>query len=138
MGTWFDAERKGKCSNCRKAVAVGDEMYAKSKGVYLCSDCGTLAEATAPETGAQEKSCLYFLEKLPEEAVNGPLAQGMLYLARQLDQNDVSPREVTNYTKEIRLNMMQLRDLFPPDEGDDDTDIVRQRRERRMREMGGM
>jgi hypothetical protein len=49
----------------------------------------------------------------------------------------VGPRDVSNYTKEIRVNMLTLRDLYPPDEDDDATDLARKQRERRNREQNG-
>lgn len=139
MGTWFDASKVSKCGHCKRAVAIGDQLYAKSKGVYLCFACGTTADATQgmAVAGGIEEATILDLEGFPEEARRTSMAISMLYLARQLDQGDVSPREVTLYTKEIRLLFMQLRDLYPPVESDDDTDTAKQQRERRMREQGG-
>lgn len=137
MGTWFEAKRNGKCAHCKKTVHEGDEMYAKRAGVFLCADCGTVAEATAPEVGEQEQAVLTDLDKLPMEASATQFAAGCIYMARQLDAGDVAPREVTNYMKEIRLNMLTLKDLYQVEDDDDETDIARQKAERRRREAGG-
>jgi hypothetical protein len=60
-------------------------------------------------------------------------------MARQLDAGDVAPREVTQYTKEIRLNLLQLHELYPPAEDGDDTEERRAKlQERRRREQGGI
>lgn len=140
MGSWFDASRESKCKHCGKAVKVGDQLFAKSKGVYLCFGCGTAAEATSglAVTGGIEEATIRDLGTFPEEARETTMAVSMLYLARQLDQMDVSPREVTLYTKELRLLFMQLRELYPEQTEDDATDVASRRRERRMREQGGI
>jgi hypothetical protein len=139
VGSWFYAKKDGKCTNCKTPVLAGDQMYAKSRGVYLCPDCGGIAQATEGmvSTGGIEEATLSDLQTFPEEARKTSMAVSMLYLARQLDGNDVSPREVTLYTKEIRLLFMQLRDLYPVTDGEDETDTAQKARERRMRESGG-
>jgi hypothetical protein len=137
MGTWFPAKRDSKCSHCPNRIAKGDDIYAKSTGIYLCQGCGLLAENAPQVTGDVETSVLTELGKLPPEAGEGALAQSMLYLARQLDQGDVGPREVPNYTKEIRIGLMSLHDMFPASDDDDETDAARSKRERRAREAGG-
>lgn len=141
MGTWFEATRDGKCSHCKRPnLLAGTQIYARSKGVYLCTECGSAAQATEGMViaGGIEEATLSDLNSFPEEARAHHMAVSMLYLARQLDQRDVSPREVTLYTKELRLLYMQLRDLFPEKTEDDATDVASQRRERRMREQGGI
>ena len=46
---------------------------------------------------------------------------------------------MTQYTKEIRLNLLQIRDLYPPDEDGDDTQARQEKlQERRRREQGGI
>jgi hypothetical protein len=138
VGRWFEAKRDGKCKNCKKPVAKGDEMYAKSAGVYLCGECGLVAENTGPDLGPVEQAVEDDLATFPAEARRSAIAQSMLYMARQLDANDVSPRDVTNYTKEIRLGLLTLKDMYPPAEEADETELARQKRERRMREAGGI
>ena len=140
MGSWFEAKKDGKCKHCGYEVTAGEQMYAKGKGVYLCRSCGLSAEATSGMVvaGGIEEATLRDLGNFPEEARETAMAVSMLYLARQLDMGDVSPREVTLYTKEMRLQFMQLKDLYPETPDNDDTDKARQRRERRMREQGGI
>jgi hypothetical protein len=140
VGSWFDARKDGKCTNCKTPVLAGDQMYAKSHGVYLCESCGGIAQATEGmvSSGGIEEATISDLETFPDEARKTSMAVSMLYLSRQLDQGDVSPREVTLYTKELRLLFMQLRDLYPAQGEDDETDVARGRRERRMREQGGI
>lgn len=140
MGSWFEAKKDGKCKHCGKEVTAGEQMYAKSRGVYLCAECGAAASATQGMVvaGGIEEATLRDLGGFPPEARETSMAVSMLYLARQLDMGDVSPREVTLYTKEMRLQFMQLKDLYPETQDNDDTDKARERRERRMREQGGI
>lgn len=137
-GRWFTAKRDGKCSHCKQPFTAGEDVYAKAAGVYLggLCGCGHVAENEPAETGEIETSVVKELSRLPAEAGEGSLAQAMLMLARQLDAGDVPPREVTQYTKEIRINLLSLRDEYPPDEQDDETEAARRKRERRAREGG--
>lgn len=139
MGTWFPAKRDGKCTHCGTPFAAGTEIYAKSAGVYLGRDCGCghLAESEPVIAGARETAVLNELAKLPDEAQTGMIAQNMLGMARQLDEGDVGPREVTNYTKELRINLLTLQDMFPPSDAEDETEEARRKRERRARESDG-
>jgi hypothetical protein len=137
MGRWIEARRDGKCSHCPRPIAAGDEIWVKSAGVHYCRDCGTLADNLPAQMGEIETSVMKELSKLPMEAGEGSLAQAMLMLARQLDAGDVPPREVTQYTKEIRINLLSLQDAYPPQEDDDETEAARRKRERRAREGGG-
>jgi hypothetical protein len=138
MGRWIEARRDGRCQHCGKAFAPGDQIWAKSAGVYYGAECGCglLDENSAVSAGEIEASVLADLARLPLEAGDTALAKSMLYLARQLDARDVAPREVTNYTKEIRLAFLSLKDEYPVGEENDETDEARQRRVRR-REAGG-
>lgn len=76
------------------------------------------------------------LAKLPLEAGDTILAQNMLGLAADLDAGDVPPRERPQYTKEIRINLLSLQDAYPATEDEDETELARQKRERRARESG--
>jgi hypothetical protein len=136
-GRWTEARRDGKCQHCRKPFAAGEEIWVRSAGVYYCNGCGLLDENTGASAGEIETSVMKELAKLPLEAGEGPLAQSMLMLARQLDAGDVPPREVTQYTKEIRISMLTLKDEYPATEEDDETEAARRKRERRAREGGG-
>ncbi len=137
MGRWIEAKRDGRCAHCSRPIAAGEEMWAKAAGVYYCQGCGLLDENSEAVVGAIETAVMQELAKLPLEAGQGTHAQTMLYLARQLDAGDVAPREVTNYTKEIRLNLLSLQDAFPASDDDDETEDARRKRERRAREAGG-
>jgi hypothetical protein len=137
MGTWFPAKRDGRCSHCPNPIAKGDDIYAKSAGVFLCQGCGLLAENAPRVVGDFEGAVLAELAKLPPEAAEGTYAQNMLGLARDLDAGDVPPRERPQYTKEIRLNLLALQDAYPQQDEDDETEAARRKRERRAREGGG-
>lgn len=137
MGRWAEARRDGRCQHCSKPLLAGEEIWVKAAGVAYCQGCGLLAENSESAVGAIETSVMQELARLPLEAAEGAYAQNMLYLARQLDAGDVPPREVTNYTKEIRLNLITLQDAYPASEEDDETEDARRKRERRAREAGG-
>lgn len=136
QGRWIEARRDGRCQHCKRPFLAGEEIYAKAAGVYLCHACGLLAENLPREAGEIETSVMKELARLPFEACEGTLAQQMLLLARQLDAGDVPPREVTQYTKEIRINLLSLQDAYPAQEEDDETEAARRKRERRAREGG--
>lgn len=135
---WSVASRETRCPQCHNQICIGEEIWKKSAGVTYCQLCGHDAENEPRVTGAREDAIDYFLNTLPDEARKNPLAANMLGLAQQLDDGDVSPRDVTNYTKEIRLNMMALEDKFPAHTEDDATDKARDSRERRARERDGI
>jgi hypothetical protein len=137
MGRWIEARRDGRCSHCKKPVLAGEEIWLKSAGVFYCQGCGTLDENAPGAAGAMETSVMKELAKLPFEAGEGTLAQSMLYLARQLDAGDIPPREVSQYTKELRISLLSLQDAYPASEEDDETEEARRKRERRARENGG-
>lgn len=138
-GKWTEAQRKGKCANCKTGIAEGDQIF-NARGVWLCESCGLVAENTPDNTvvGGIEEAALKDLAAFPEEAQDCAIARQILMMAHQLDMGYlVGPREVSQYTKEIRINMLTLRDLYPPDEDDDATDTARKQRERRSREQNG-
>jgi hypothetical protein len=137
MGRWVEAKRDGKCGHCPRPIAVGDEIWVKSAGVAYCQDCGLLAENVPHEVGEIEGAVMKELAKLPLEAGEGIFAQNMLYAARQLDAGDIPPREVSNYQKEMRLNLASLQDAYPGTDDEDETEEARRKRERRAREAGG-
>lgn len=139
MPKWTVATRQSRCQQCRKQVIeLGDDIWLKSAGVAYCRLCGEDAESAEHVPGMQEDALDEFLGKLPDEAKNHPLVSSWRVLARQIDDGDVPPREMTNYTKEIRLSLMQLTDLYPPTEDDDPTDQAQKARERRHREQSGI
>jgi hypothetical protein len=136
MGRWTEARRDGRCAHCPAKFAAGDEIYVKSTGVYYCQGCGLLADNVTHDVGAWEASVMKDLAKLPLEASDSLLAQNMLGLAKDLDAGDVPPRERPQYTKEIRINLLTLKDEFPAKDDEDETEEARRKRERRARESG--
>jgi len=136
VAAWINAERDGRCSNCAQRIKTGEEIYMKGKSA-LCEECGMLAVNTREACGPIESSVRSQIEKLPDEANDNPLSQMMLFLASQLDMGEVSTRDVANLTKELRMNMITLTEMFPAEEDDDETETLRKRRERRARESGG-
>jgi hypothetical protein len=139
MGSWFTAKRDGKCKHCGAPFSAGDDVYAKGAGVYLGGDCGCghVAESEPVIAGPRETAVMRDLAKLPEEAAQTMIAANMIGMAKQLDDGDVAPREIPNFTKELRLNLMSLLDAYPAGEDDDETEEARRKRERRAREAGG-
>lgn len=138
---WDTCTGAVRCKGCKHPIGPGNEIWIKSKGVYYCHECGPAAEAAGNEVKPDgiEESLLKDLELFPGEAADTVLAKQALYMARQLDLYEVGPREVTQYTKEIRLNLLQIRELYPPDEEGDDTEDRREKlQERRRREQGGI
>jgi hypothetical protein len=138
---WGNSSGPIKCRGCKLAIPSGSDVWIKSKGVYYCGGCGILAEAAPDEVkaGGIEEGLLRDLAQFPEEAADTALAKMACVMARQIDCGEVAPREVTQYTKEIRLNFLQIRDLFPPLEDADDTETRREKlAERRRREQGGI
>lgn len=137
MGRWIEAKRDGRCAHCSKPLLAGEEIWLKSAGVAYCQGCGLLDESAPSVAGSLEASVMKELAKLPLEAGEGTLAQSMLYLARQLDAGDVVPREVSQYTKELRISLLSLQDAYPATDEEDETEEARRKRERRAREAGG-
>lgn len=139
MGSWFTAKRDGRCAHCKAEFHAGDDVFAKGSGVYLGGDCGCghVAESEPVIAGPRETAVLRDLGKLPAEAAETMIAANMLGMARQLDDGDVAPREIPNYTKELRINLLTLKDDYPASEEDDETEEARRKRERRAREAGG-
>lgn len=137
---WDQATGAVRCRACKLPIAPGEDIFIKSKSVYYCATDGPLAEAAGNEVkaGGLEEAFLRDLDAFPDEAGDLVLAKAALFMARQLDQGDVGPREVTLYTKEIRLNLLQIRELYPPDD-DDDMEARREKfNDRRRREQFGM
>lgn len=136
-GRWIEARRDGRCSHCKKSLLAGEEIWAKSAGVYYCHGCGLLDENVPGDVGPLEAAVMKDLAKLPMEASEGLLAQSLLMLARDLDSGDVPPRERPQYTKDMRIGLMSLQDAYPATDDEDETEEARRKRERRAREAGG-
>lgn len=138
---WDQCTGPVKCRTCRTPILPGTEIWIKAKGVYYCNACGIEAEngLGTVKAGGLEEAFIKDMGMLPDQAADTSLAVAALYMARQLDAGDVAPREVTQYTKEIRLNLLQLHELYPPAEDGDDTEERRAKlQERRRREQGGI
>jgi hypothetical protein len=141
VARWIDAKKDGPCSNpkCGKKIVKGDYIYAHRAGVYLCGECGLVAENEPRLKGSIEEGVEYELEQLPSEAGKTVIAQQMLMMAREMDEGFIPPREMTQYTKEQRLNLAYLKDLYPPEAEDDATAQAREQREKaaKLREQFG-
>jgi hypothetical protein len=135
---WSVASRESRCPQCHNQIRIGEEIWKKAAGVTYCQLCGHDAEDNPRITGPREEAVIKWLNNLPSEARDHPLAVNMIGLAQQMDDGDVSPRDATLYTKEIRLNHDRMRELFPEHADDDPTDTARDARERRMRESTGI
>ena len=133
--TWFYSKKKdGSCSACGAPVDEGARMWAVRKGYYTCEPCGFLREQSK-ETGNMgqlEASVVESLKVFPPEVMGTELAQGMLYLAKLLDQNEVNPRDVPTFQKEIRQTLAQLMIMYPAEPEDDATAAAQKRRETQM------
>jgi hypothetical protein len=131
--TWFNAKKDGNCSHCGVPVEAGDRMWAVRRGYYVCEADGLLREAsTNTDMGRMESSVVESLKAFPPEVMGQELAQGMLYLARLLDHEEVNPRDVPTFQKEMRQTLAQLEIMFPPEPDDDATADVQKQRESRM------
>jgi hypothetical protein len=132
--TWFDAAKKGSCSQCGCPIAEGDRMWAVRRGYYVCEADGLLREAAKGEMemGAMEAGVTESLKAFPPEAGSSALAQAMIYLARLLDRDEVNPRDVPNFQKEIRQTVAQLEMMYPPEPEDDTTAKAQKKRAQKM------
>jgi hypothetical protein len=132
MGTWILGTKDGICGKCRKPTVEGDEIFIKSRGVFMCKDCGEKSEGEEPVAGEMEQSVLDDLSTLPQEAFQSSLAKSMINMARDMDNGEVGAREKPAYIKELRQNYGALKMEFPPAGEDDQTDIVRKNREKML------
>ena len=131
MARWIEqSERKTSCSRCHTEIPVGRRFYYLRRGTYLCELCGSLAEHEVPEVGAVESGVLEELDKLPEEASKGVIAQLMLKTAKLIDSGEVADRDIAPLLKESRTQLAQLKNDYPPAQEDDETEQTRKRREK--------
>lgn len=72
------------------------------------------------------------LARMPDWMRKGGLAATALKLAAELDAGGIAPRDAAGYAREIRLCLAALADMAPGDARGDQTDEVRERRERRL------
>lgn len=118
---WMTSTRDSTCPSCRRKIREGDPLYVAAIGTYLCKECGLLTEAQPAHVGEIEEAIESDLAKLPAEARKTALAQGMLYLGRQLDHHEAGSRDIPMFWKEVRATMEQLHAQFPPVPQDDST-----------------
>lgn len=132
--TWFNAKKNGSCSSCGAPVTEGELMWAVRKGFYCCEFCGVQREDSQDraDLGRLESSVVESLKAFPPEVMGTELAQGMLYLSRLLDHEEVNPRDVPTFQKEIRQTLAQLMIMYPTEPEDDNTDDAQKRRETRL------
>lgn len=131
MSKWIEeSEHKGSCVRCHESIDKGARIYWVRRGVVMCELCGSLAEHEEPEVGYIERGVLNDLAHLPEEASDTTLAQTTLYMARAMDRNEVAPRDVAPYNKEMRQNIAALKEMYPSEGEDDITDQSRSKREK--------
>lgn len=136
---WDTSSGPVKCVSCKDLIPPGCDIWLKSKGVYYCPGCGVAKEATGDEikAGGIEEALIRDLGQFLDEAAGTTLAVQARLLARQLDDGEVAPREATQYTKEIRLNLFSLSEMYRRAEDGDDTEDRQHRfEERRRRENG--
>lgn len=82
--------------------------------------------------GPVERAVRRDLRALPPELNKGAIAASVLLLARELDSGEMSARDAGQVAREIRLAIVQMRELAPPGEKGDTVDELRLRRERRL------
>jgi hypothetical protein len=79
------------------------------------------------ETGVRKD-----ITRLPEAMRKGGIAAAALALAAELDTGHLPPRESAGHAREIRQCLTTLAEMAPGDARGDQTDEVRQARERRL------
>ncbi len=75
------------------------------------------------------------LQEFPENIRMGGIAMAARTCAREIDLG-VSTRDLATMAREIRMSLVQLRELAPGEVVGDTTDQLRAKRENRMRERG--
>lgn len=130
---WIEeAERKTSCARCKARIEVGQRFYYLRKGTHLCELCGSVAEHEEPEVGEVESGVLEDLKQLPPEASDRTIARMMVVTAKRIDNGDVADRDIAPLLKEIRQMLSQLKDDYPAEPDDDDTESMRKRRQKRL------
>lgn len=130
---WIEeAERKTSCARCKARVEIGQRFYYLRKGTHLCELCGSVAEHEEPEVGEVESGVLEDLKQLPPEASDRTIAKMMIVTAQRIDNGDVADRDIAPLLKEIRQMLGQMRDDYPAEPEDDDTEAKRKRRQQRL------
>jgi hypothetical protein len=86
----------------------------------------------ARRRGAVELGVHRDITRLPDAMRKGGIAAAALALAAELDTGELPPRESAGHAREIRQCLVTLAEMAPGDARGDQTDEVRQRRERRL------
>lgn len=133
MAKWIESsERKTSCARCHAVIEVGQRFYWQRKGTYLCELDGSIAEHEEPVIGDYESGVLEDLKQLPPEAADRTIAKLMLGVARRMDGGDVADRDLPPMVLQLRAMLTQVKDLYPAEPEDDDTEKARKRRESRL------
>jgi hypothetical protein len=86
--------------------------------------------------GPMEQGVRLDLREFPEPYCSGAIAQGALFLARELDEDldarELSARDAGSHVREIRQSIAQLHEMAPREGGKDATDNARDRRALRL------
>jgi hypothetical protein len=90
------------------------------------------ARAAARRKGPVEAATTRDLKGLPPGMRQGALAATALKLAREIDESELTARDLAGHARELRMHMTQLFDSAPGGAKGDTTDEVRERRERRL------
>ena len=86
----------------------------------------------ARRKGPVEAATARDLKTLPPVMRQGALAATALKLAREIDTDEMTARDLAGHARELRMHMTQLFDSAPGGAKGDATDEVRERRERRL------
>lgn len=84
---------------------------------------------------AVERAARADLRAIPKPYRDSAVAKSYLMLARRLDAG-VSARDVVALAREMRMALLTLNELAPPQRADDFVDEIREQREKHMREIG--
>jgi hypothetical protein len=82
--------------------------------------------------GPLELAVMRDLRAMPDALRLSAIAASAINLAREIDTLDMTARDTAGHTRELRMCMTQLADLAPGERKGDSTDMLRERRERRM------
>lgn len=81
--------------------------------------------------GPVEKAARADVRKMPAEFRSCAVAVAYVMLARRLDVG-MSPRDASSVAREMRMALLTLHEMAPPQRKDDYVDEVRVQREKRL------
>lgn len=84
------------------------------------------------KVGTVERAVRAELKVLPDDLRKGGIAAVIIELAQVMDLHVLDPRNQSGHAREIRQGLMTLREMAPGERKGDQTDEVRERRERRL------